>query len=83
MPGAEPLRQYVINHLPNEAGLYGILGYDDEEDGEWVLALMEQMGVSGIGGKRSGGCGRFHFGDDQSMWIKTAVILTMPCLCIA
>lgn len=63
--GADPLPYYVHEiTLPNEAGLYGILGYDDEEDGEWVLALMEQMGVSGIGGKRSSGYGKFHFGDD-------------------
>ena len=62
--GADPLPYYVHEiTLSNEAGLYGILGYD-EEDGDWILALLEQMGVSGIGGKRSSGYGKFHFDDD-------------------
>lgn len=63
--GADPLPYYVHEiTLSNEAGLYGILGYDEEEDGDWILALLEQMGVSGIGGKRSSGYGKFHFDDD-------------------
>lgn len=64
----EQLRPYYVqeNGLPAHSGLYGILAYEENEDREWILELLEKLGITGIGGKRSSGLGKFHFGED---WI--------------
>ena len=65
--GEQPLPYYVQeNVLPAHSGLYGILAYEEEEGREWILDLLEKLGITGIGGKRSSGLGKFHFGED---WI--------------
>jgi len=65
--GEQPLPYYVQeNVLPAHSGLYGILAYEEEKDREWTFDLLEKLGITGIGGKRSSGLGKFHFGED---WI--------------
>lgn len=59
-------RPYYVHQIQfiKNAGLYGVLGYENEEDRNWLLELMETLGLSGIGGKRSSGYGKFHFRED-------------------
>lgn len=40
-------------------GLYGIIGYESENDLNFVLRLFENLGISGIGGQTSRGFGKF------------------------
>lgn len=53
--------EYSFN---NESGLYGIIYVDDDDDFEWLCDTIQGLGLSGIGGKRSSGFGKFHFLDD-------------------
>ncbi|MCF0153876.1 RAMP superfamily CRISPR-associated protein [Megasphaera sp.] len=59
-------RPYYVHQIQfaKNAGLYGLIGYEDEEDLGWLLSLLESLGLSGIGGKRSSGYGKFHFRED-------------------
>lgn len=43
------------------AGLYGIIGYEDADKAKRLMKSIEYLGLSGIGGKRSSGYGKFHF----------------------
>lgn len=62
---ADPLPYYVGSYLFAEnTGLYFICGVEDEDDIEWLSDLLVQLGVSGIGGKRSSGYGKFELADD-------------------
>lgn len=61
----EPKPYYVGSYLFTEnTGLYFICGVEDEDDMEWLKNLLVQLGMSGIGGKRSSGCGKFELADD-------------------
>ena len=40
-------------------GLYGIIGYEDKSDANFVLRLLGSIGTGGIGGLASRGYGRF------------------------
>ena len=44
----------------DKCGLYFILMYEDEDDYNLMLKLLELLSYSGIGGKRSSGLGRFE-----------------------
>lgn len=57
---------YYVHQIQfmNNTGLYGIIGYENKEDRNWLLTLIETLGLSGIGGKRSSGYGKFHFRED-------------------
>ena len=59
-------RPYYVHQIQftQDAGLYGLIGYEEDEDREWLLTLLEMLGLSGIGGKRSSGYGKFHFRED-------------------
>ncbi|WP_346681194.1 type III-A CRISPR-associated RAMP protein Csm4 [Megasphaera stantonii] len=60
----EPLPYYVGQHMfYDNTGLYGIVKAD-EEDIEWLQNVFTLLGLSGIGGKRSSGYGKFHLYDD-------------------
>ena len=62
---AEPLPYYVGSYLFAEnTGLYFICGVEDEDDMEWLEELLVQLGMSGIGGKRSSGYGKFKLADN-------------------
>ncbi|WP_293986377.1 type III-A CRISPR-associated RAMP protein Csm4 [uncultured Megasphaera sp.] len=55
-------RPYYVSQVTfsAQAGLYGILAYEKEADADWILNLLESLGLTGIGGKRSSGYGKFH-----------------------
>ena len=59
-------RPYYVYQIQftKEAGLYGIIGYEEDEDLDGLITLLESLGLSGIGGKRSSGYGKFHFRED-------------------
>lgn len=59
-------RPYYVHQIQftKEAGLYGIIGYEEDEDLDGLITLLESLGLSGIGGKRSSGYGKFHFRED-------------------
>ena len=46
------------------AGLYLLLGLSQAEDLEMVTSLIAWLGLSGIGGRRSGGMGKFELAHD-------------------
>lgn len=48
---------------PN-CGLYGILYLANDDDLENIQAIIESLGLTGIGGKRSSGYGKFQLLDD-------------------
>ena len=53
-----------------DCGLYFILGFEDETSENLVSMLMEQLSLSGIGGKRSSGYGRFSYEKkDPTPWL--------------
>ncbi len=61
----EPLPYYVGQYtFRRNAGLYGIIGTDDEQDTSRFRQILTLLGYSGIGGKRSSGYGKFHLYDD-------------------
>lgn len=63
--GDEPLPYYVKQFtFDKKAGLYGILGADDDSTVDFVQKLLVSLGYSGIGGKRSSGYGHFELLDD-------------------
>lgn len=59
-------RPYYVHQIQftKEAGLYGIIGYEEDEDLDGLITLLESLGLSGIGGKRSSGYGKFHFREE-------------------
>lgn len=59
-------RPYYVHQIQftQGAGLYGLIGYERDEDKDWLLVLLEMLGLSGIGGKRSSGYGKFHFHEE-------------------
>ncbi|MDO4921635.1 MAG: type III-A CRISPR-associated RAMP protein Csm4 [Phascolarctobacterium sp.] len=63
---AEPLPYYVASYrFVDNAGLYLICGTESDADYEKLKALIASLGLSGIGGKRSGGYGKFVIRDDE------------------
>ena len=61
----EPLPYYVgtYSFAPN-AGLYFIIAAEKEQDVKWIERLVEGLGYSGIGGRRSSGYGKFELCED-------------------
>lgn len=56
---------YVGNYqFLTHAGLYIIAGFSDDSSRDLFEAILELLGLSGIGGKRSGGYGKFELADD-------------------
>ena len=50
---------------PQDSGLYCLVKANDDFDFEWLTGLIESLGYSGIGGKRSSGYGRFRVDVDD------------------
>lgn len=46
-------------HFNEDAGLYIVVSYDSEEVFDFIALLLRGLSVSGIGGKRTAGYGRF------------------------
>ena len=62
----EPLPYFVGSYIFSKgAGLYFVLGLENEDDLEQIKELIVQLGYSGIGGKRSSGYGKFELADDE------------------
>jgi len=70
MRGTQSRPYYVGNYrfMPN-AGLYIIIGFSDESQKIFFDALIESIGYTGIGGKRSSGYGKFELADDPT-WLS-------------
>lgn len=52
-------------HFAENTGAYFLLRLAEEEDLQWFLPLLSLLGLSGIGGRRSSGCGRFEIADGE------------------
>ena len=62
--GEDPLPYYVNQYsFPDNAGLYLVAKLPDDMPDRFQC-ILESLGYSGIGGKRSAGYGRFHLADD-------------------
>lgn len=60
--GQESLPYFVNSYKFNDnAGLYFILGYEDDDDAIIMEKIIESLGYSGIGGKKSSGYGKYKF----------------------
>ena len=62
----EKSRPYVVGSFKfaPEAGLYCIVGVDNEDDIDRIKSIFESLGYTGIGGKRSSGYGQFMVEDE-------------------
>lgn len=47
-------------YLAKQAGLYSLIRLEEKEDIQWLSLLIHLTGLSGIGGRRSSGMGRFQ-----------------------
>lgn len=59
-------RPYYVGHYQfmSHTGLYIIAGFSDDSSRDLFEAILELLGLSGLGGKRSGGYGKFELADD-------------------
>lgn len=62
----EKSRPYVVGSFKfaPEAGLYCIVGVENEDDIDRIKSIFESLGYTGIGGKRSSGYGQFIVEDE-------------------
>ncbi len=61
---AENMPYYVSSYRFNDnAGLYFIAGFENDDDYDWFCELVETLGYTGIGGKRSSGYGKYELQD--------------------
>ena len=62
----EKSRPYYVGsyQFMSNTGLYIIARFTDDTSRELFEAILELLGLSGIGGKRSGGYGKFELADD-------------------
>lgn len=51
----------------DNAGLYFVAGFDNDDDELWFNELVESLGYSGIGGRRSSGHGKFELADSYEI----------------
>lgn len=49
-----------IYYFKPQSGLYMILGYEEDQDVKWIKECLDGIGMSGIGGKRTAGLGRYR-----------------------
>ena len=65
MRGEKSRPYYVGNYqFMSHTGLYIIAGFSDDSSRDLFESILELLGLSGIGGKRSGGYGKFELADD-------------------
>ena len=55
-----------------DAGLYFILGCMDDKHVDYIRGIVNSLGLSGIGGKRSSGFGKFNLYEDEIYVDSTA-----------
>ena len=62
----QPLPYYVgAYRFAKQTGLYFILSLQEPSDIEWLCTIIDSLGYSGIGGKRTSGYGKFHLEEDH------------------
>ena len=63
---SEKSRPYVVGSFKfaPEAGLYCIVGVENDDDIDRIKSMFESLGYTGIGGKRSSGYGQFIVEDE-------------------
>lgn len=63
--GNEDTKPFYVNTwtFVENAGLYVIIGYEQEADVYWLENLMRHLGLDGVGGKRNSGLGKFDIED--------------------
>lgn len=65
MRGEKSRPYYVGNYqFMSHTGLYLIAGFNDDASRKLFEGILEVLGLSGLGGKRSGGYGKFELADD-------------------
>jgi CRISPR-associated protein Csm4 len=64
--GAENL-PYAVSSFSfrKDSGLYFILGFTDEKYVSYIKGILKSLSLSGIGGKRSSGYGKFELYEDE------------------
>lgn len=63
---AEPLPYHVGQFdFHGDAGLYLIASVRHAEDADFLRDLLAWLGLSGLGGKRTSGFGKFHMAEDE------------------
>ena len=71
--GEVPLPYYVGQFdFHADAGLYLLLETTDEELADWMGELLTWLGMTGIGGKRSSGLGKFHIEEEGDIRLDTS-----------
>ena len=74
--------QIGIYRFHDNCGLYVIIGTESDDDLDYVKKLITAVGISGIGGKISSGCGKYEISDemyldepfdDQTEWLRSAL----------
>lgn len=60
--GYDATQPFYVNvwNFAENAGLYVIVVFNDEADLLWVVQLMENLGLHGVGGKKNSGMGKFE-----------------------
>ena len=68
--GELPLPYYVKEFtFSRRAGLYGILAYESDRKANAFISLLQTLGLTGIGGKRSSGYGKFTLDTDEIIYM--------------
>lgn len=65
LQGNESSQPFYVDgwRFADDAGLYFIVGYQDDEAMEWLESLLNRLELSGGGGKRNSGFGKFEMED--------------------
>lgn len=65
--GEEEIKPYRVEafYYNEGCGLYFIVGYEKEEAAKFLEKLLQTLSLSGIGGKRMAGLGRFTFQSEK------------------
>ena len=65
LQGNESSQPFYVDgwRFADDAGLYFIVGYQDDEAMAWLESLLYRLELSGVGGKRNSGFGKFEMED--------------------
>ena len=63
--GNEDTKPFYVNTwtFAPSAGLYVIVGFENDDDLYWLETIMRHLGLSGVGGKKNSGLGKFDVDD--------------------
>ncbi len=79
----DPLPYYVSKFcFCDNAGMFLLAGLQEREDALRLYRLLQGLGLDGIGGKRSSGCGKFHVMEEPKMlsFYKDADLVALSSL---